>query len=139
MDINKDIKKENSFKVPENYFEYLPQEITERIKSGSQSGTVFTLRPSIAFSSLALLSLLAFFLIYISQKSPVTTDYSFSDNDIQQIIDNPQLYNIDDNSIDDEYLSSSSEASIINENISDDEIKTFLEDNNNASAIINEL
>jgi hypothetical protein len=141
MDVNKDIKKENSFRVPDNYFDYLPQEITGKIKSQTQSIPVFTLRPAVSYLSLALLSFFVFLLInFYKHPSAEANATSLTENDIQQIIDNPSLYNIDENSAADEYLSSAPDASTdMEEDFSDEEIKSFLEENNNATSIINEL
>ncbi|MBI4931726.1 MAG: hypothetical protein HY841_13230 [Bacteroidetes bacterium] len=140
MGISKDIKKENNFKVPENYFDYLPQEIMERIHS-TEVKQVFSLNPALSFASLAILSAMAFLLIYFSQNPPSSqNEYVLTQNDIQYIIDNSSLYNIDDNSITEEYLSTNSATALtIDENVSEDEIKTFLEENINTNTIINDL
>lgn len=140
MDIHKDLKKQNSFKVPENYFDELPASIMDAVHSSSTSQPTFALRPSVSFAALAVLSGFVFFLIYFSQpQKPVSEDYTLTEGDIQHVIDNSSLYNIDEASIDDEYFSSIDGSSFGEMGPSEEEIQSYLEENINTNNLIIEL
>ena len=64
-----------------------------------------------------------------------------SEIEMRQVIDNPELYNINETAITDQYLSLNiSDESMNSEtNVSDEEIKTYLEENSDVTNIINEL
>ena len=142
MDIEKDIKKENNFSVPKDYFDYLPGEIMNKIHSESKSKEkIFLLKPSFIIPSLAVLSGIFFLIIFFLKKDVSPAEIILSDNEVQQIIDNPELYNIDDADIAEKYLSInlSDDSLNVEATVSDDEIKSYLEDNTDVNNIINEL
>ncbi|MBI3503162.1 MAG: hypothetical protein HY063_15350 [Bacteroidetes bacterium] len=135
------IKKENHFKIPENYFDYLPEEIMDRIHSREKSKErFFLLKPSIIISSLAVLSGIILLTIFLLKKNISQNEIILSDNDVQQIIDTPELYNISESVITEQFLSSVSEEALKEEtNISNEEINSYLEENTDVNTIINEL
>ena len=142
MDIEKDIKKQNSFSVPKNYFEYLPGEIMDKIHAESKSHEkIFLLKPSFIIPSLAVLSGIIFLIVFFLKKDVSPAEIILSDNEVQQIIENPELYNIDDADITEEYLSLNVSDELPNTEtiISDDEIKSYLEHNTDVNNIINEF
>jgi len=139
------INKENFFSTPKDYFDYLPQEISEKIHSSSRKKPSFVLKPSVALASFTTLCAAVFFLLYYSQTSIISPqELSLSDNDIQLIIENPEKYNINETIITDQYLSlniqDDENANQLTEiNVSDDEIKNYIEDNTDINTIINNL
>ena len=140
MNIDKDIKKENHFSAPKNYFDYLPEEIMNRIQIESKE-KFFLLKPSFIISSLAVLSGIIIFIVFFLKKDVATDEIILSDNEVEQIIDNPELYNIDDAAITEEYLSSNISDELLNTDamVSDEDIKSYLEDNTDVNNNINEL
>ncbi len=130
------IKKENNFSVPKDYFEYLPVEIMERVQMGSKREKVSIFKLSFAIPSLAVLCGIIILLIFFLKNEII-----LSENEIELIINNPELYNMDEYKITEEYLSMniSDESLTNNETISEEEIKSYLEDNTDVTTIINEL
>ena len=140
MDIEKDIKKQNNFSVPKDYFDHLPNEIMSRIQIESKE-KFFLLKPSFIIPSLAILSGIIILIVFFLKKDVTTDEIMLSDNEVEQIIDNPELYNIDDAAITEEYLSSNISDELLNTDamVSDEDIKSYLEDNTDVNNIINEL
>lgn len=135
-------EKSNPFVAPKDYFEFLPAQITEKIRGGSSEERPFALKPAWSFASLSIITAAAFALLYFSQpKAPVQQEsYVLSENDIDYVIDNRGFYNIEEEDITDQYLSSSrEETSLITADISEDDISSYLEETTNATTIINGL
>lgn len=142
MDLEKDIEKKNSFKVPENYFEYLPSEITDRIHTGTKTEKkIFFLNPSYLIPSLAVVLAAVLFIVFFSHRTTSSNDTLLSEKEVQQVLDNAELYNIDENVITDSYLSSNISDDSLNTatSFSDEEIKSYLEEDANTNNVINEL
>lgn len=136
------INKQNPFSVPSNYFDELPSLVTDYIRSKEKQ--IFILNPAFAFSSLAVLSLMLLLAFFLFKKEvPSSAENELSEMDIEQILSNPELYNINETVITEQLLASSialepvSEGAV--ETISDEEIKSYLEENTNDNTIINEL
>lgn len=135
------INKENNFSVPHNYFDYLPEEIMDKIQLQSKRKKYFSLlKPSIAIPSLAGLSAVIIFLVFFNKDIP-TKETALSETEIQLIIENPELYNIDESAITEEYLSSNISVESVNNgtSVSDEEIQSYLEEYTDVTNIINEL
>lgn len=134
------IRKQNNFSVPQNYFDYLPDEITGKIRIKSdQKEIFFLLNPIITIPSLAVLSCIIALFIFSHPKKVVSADEMIlSENEIQQVVSDPELYNIDDESIYEQYLASniSDESTIEATTISDEEIKVYLEENNDVANLL---
>lgn len=132
---------QNSFKVPNNYFDHLPADIMNTIHSSAKQQAGFTLRPSLSFIALGILTCLVFMLIYFSQKeTPLPVQFALTDTELQHVVDNPPLYNIDDNSITEEYLLiCCEEPAALDEDASEEEIQTYLEENIHTNNILTEL
>jgi hypothetical protein len=58
---------------------------------------------------------------------------------VQQVVDDPELYNIDETAIAEQYLASNIPYETVNEEttVSDEEIKSYLEENSDVTTIIN--
>ena len=149
MENNKNIKENNSlpplgqgqhFSVPTDYFDHLPEQIMNRIQGTEQKKQFFLLRPSFAIPSFAVLAGVIILLVFINKNNISANDMLLSDNDTQHIIDNPELYNIDDAVITDQYLASNISDESINDEAaaSADEIKSYMEENPELNNIINE-
>jgi hypothetical protein len=135
------IDKQNKFSVPADYFDGLPEKITNRIQSGSRQKLFFFLQPAIAIPSLAILiSIIALSVLLLNKNNAFPAEILLSDNDVQHIVDNPELYNIDDAVITEQYIFSNISDESINEEsaLPDDEVRSYLEENTNAQNIINE-
>ena len=141
MDKLENINKENTFKTPKDYFDYLPSEIMDRIQKEPKQKEIFIFKPAFAISSLAVISGIILLVVFLLKKGVPSEEMIFSENEVQYIIENPELYNIDDAAITEKYLSCiiSDESLNIEAAISDDEIKSFLEENADVNNIINEL
>lgn len=139
MDEFENIKNKNNFSVPKDYFDYLPVEIMDKIHMESKQKTYFYFfKPSITIPSLAVLSAVIIFLVFFFNKDIPSNELVLSETEVRQIINNHELYNIDETSITEQYLS----LNISNDNemnISDEEIKSYLEENTDVTNIINEL
>jgi hypothetical protein len=135
------IPKSNNFSVPTDYFDFLPEEIMNRVHLRSQPKKVFfLLKPIIAIPSLAVLSGVIALFFFFHKEVVLADEVTLSENEIQQVIDNPELYNIDKASITEAYLASNISYEPVNEEstVSEEEIKSYLEDNNEVTNIINE-
>ena len=142
MDIDKDIKKKNNFTVPKDYFDSLPNEKVNRIQAESKSKEKsFLLKPSFIIPSLAVLSGIILLIVFFLKKDITPDEIILSDTEVQQIIDNPELYNIDNTAITEKYLSSNISDDSFNTDatVSEDDIKSYLEDNTDVNNIINNL
>ena len=141
MDKLENIKKENNFSVPKNYFEYLPSEITDRIHSKPRQGKIFILKPVVAFSSAAILIAAIVLYLFLHKTDNRPLEMILSENEIQDIIDNPESYNIDELAVTETILNSTISADSLSAslNIPEDEIKSYLEETTNANNIINNL
>jgi hypothetical protein len=141
MDNLDNIKKQNHFSVPKDYFEYLPAEITERIQKEPKQKILFIFKPAFAFSSLAVIIAGVVLFLFLHKTDSDQQDLVLSENDVQHIIDNPDLYNIDEEDVTDAIVSSNIPADSLNTDAfaTDDEIKNFLEENSNTNNIINNL
>ncbi len=139
MNKSDNLNKENNFSVPKDYFDHLPTQVTERIHSEkNKKETIFILKPSFLIPSLAVV-VAVILLIFLFPKNN-SQEIILSDNEVQQIIDNADLYNIDENSIADKYISENipDETSGMANAISDDDAKKFLEENPDVNNIIND-
>jgi len=136
------IPKKNNFSVPQDYFDFLPEEIMGKIHSTSQQKEKFFLfKPIIAIPSFSVLSGIIILIFFIYHKEVVPCDEMIlSENEMQQVIDNPELYNIDESSIAEQYFASNISFEPVTEEstVSDEEIKSYLEENNDLTNIINE-
>lgn len=134
------ISKQNNFSVPQNYFDYLPDEIVEKIRLRSnQKEKFFLFKPIISIPSFAVLSCMVVLLFFFYHKNIVPSDEMIlSENEVQQVIDNPELYDIDETSVAEQYLASNISYETANEEatISDEEIKTYLEENNDVTNLL---
>ena len=142
MDINQDIKKQNNFIVPKNYFDYLPEEVMDKIQAQSRKKEEkILLKPSFLLASLTLLSGFILLVIFFLKKEVGSNEIMLSDSEVQQIIDNPELYNIDDTDITEKYLfcNLSDESFNSETTVSDEDIKSYLEENTDVNNSINEL
>lgn len=131
---------QDHFSVPAGYFDALPQNISGRIQSGR--GTFFLFRPSFAVPSLAFAVLLVVFIGYfLGKHEGQSEDMLLSENDIRNIVDNPELYNVNESAITDLYISSDIPEEEFSEesDLPDDEVRSYLEENSNAQDIINEF
>ena len=150
MDSNKDIPEndkfltplergQNPFSVPADYFDALPEKIMNNIHSTSKKNRPFFLfKPAIALSSCAVLFSIISLLIFLNKGIP-SGEILLSDNDIQKIIDNPELYNLNDEAVTDQYISSDiSDEAITESDLPEEEVKSDLEENINLQNIINE-
>jgi len=136
------INKENNFSVPQNYFDYLPEEIMDKIRLKSKEEKQFSFfKPSILIPSLAVLSGVILLLVFFFNNDIPSDEEMLSEIEVQQVIDNPGLYNIDETAITEEYLSLNipTESMSSETNVSDEEIKSYLEEYTDVSNIINEL
>lgn len=99
------------------------------------------LKPSVAFPSLAVLTGIIILLFFFFYKDSSPDELVLSENDVQQIIDNPELYNIDETAITEEYLALNitDETENAETTVSIEEIKSYLEENADVTNIINEL
>ena len=134
------ISKRNNFSTPPDYFDTLPSEIMDRITSKPKQ--FIFLKPYFAIPSLTVLSAIIIVLVFYLKKDVVPSyDTELSDNDIEHIITNPELYNISESSITEQYLASVTEEYNTNnlETISEEDIKSYLEENTNENNIINEF
>ena len=132
----------NNFSVPKDYFEYLPEEIMNSIQAESKrKEKIFLLKPAFIIPSLAILSGIILLIVFFLKKDVSPAEIILTDNEVQQIIDNPELYNIDEADIAEKYLSInlSDDSLNVEATVSDDEIKSYLEDNTDVNNIINEL
>lgn len=136
------INKENNFSVPQNYFDYLPEEIMDKIRLESKEKKRFSFcKPSIAIPSLAVLSGVIILLVFFFNKDIASNEAMLSETEVQHVIDNPGLYNIDESAITEHYMASyiANEYSTVETTISDEEIKSYLEENADVTTIINQL
>jgi len=140
------IKKENPFSVPENYFEFLPQEITEGCHkpiNASNRKSYFFFQPEIAYSFAAITVLIFTILFFINKGDVASGSSELSSEEITYILQNPEHYNIEESVISEGLLagfeSSSDETTISEFEISDEEAQSYLEDNSELNNIINEL
>ena len=133
--------RQNNFSVPKDYFEYLPSAIMEKIQSQPKRKQVFILQPVFSIFSSAVISGIILLVVFLFNKNISSEEVMLSDNEIQHILDNPELYNIDESAITDEFISSNSSAEslTIESNPSDEEIKSYLEETTNVNTIINAL
>jgi hypothetical protein len=71
---------------------------------------------------------------------PATDEYILSETEIRQIIENPDLYNIDESIITEQYILANIEDEYVDEtDISKEEIKNYLEENTDINNIINQF
>jgi hypothetical protein len=133
---------ENNFSVPSDYFDSLPEKIADRIHSGSkQKQPIFLLRPAFAVSSLGIFSIaIVFFVFFFNKHDVASDDMLLSDNEVQHIVDNPELYDIDDEVVTEQYIASDLSGESITEesDLPEDEVKSYLEENIETQNIINE-
>lgn len=128
----------SGFSTPPSYFDHLPSEIMNRIQSSKRKPS-FSLTPVHAIASLAI-SACIIALLFLFKQNAVPSDIELSDNEIEHVVENPDLYDLDVDAITEEYLSLNiSEESIYPEaGVSDDEIRTYLEESSETTNIINE-
>ena len=133
-------KRQNNLSVPSDYFDHLPEQIMNRIQASEQKKQFFLLRPAFTIPSFTVLAGVILFLVLINKNNISSNDMLLSDNDTQHIIDNPELYNIDDAVITEQYLASNISDESIDEEAaaSADEIKSYMEENPDLNNIINE-
>ena len=137
-----DIPKENPFNVPKDYFDYLPAEITERVHSKREEKKGFSFNLSIAVPSAAVVFGIVILIMFLFKDTvDPMEEIVLSENEVQDIIDNPESYNIDETAVTEQYLSMNLEDESIadTEDISEDEINSYLEQNADEENIINEL
>ena len=136
------IKNENNFSVPSDYFDVLPEKIMDRIQSKSDlKQQLLFLKPSFAIPSLAICSGLIILLTILFNKSEsVSEETLLSENEVQHVVDYPELYNINDAVITEQYISSNIPDETMNYEsaVSEDEIKIYFEENPDATNILNE-
>lgn len=126
----------NNFRTPPSYFDELPGRIGNRIHS-SKKETAFFLRPSFALGSLAILCGVAAFFIFINKDIPAL-EVALSETEIEHVIENPELYDLDEDIITERYLSSNFEPDTDDLGAEEEEIRNFLEESSDATNIINE-
>ncbi len=135
------IEKKTPFSVPADYFEHNPNVILDRISQGTiEKKQVFLFSPGLAIAaSILLIAGLFWFYIFNANELDVQ-EFSLNDEEIQLIIDNPELYGINEFLVNEKYLSSVESYNPL-ENLStysDDEVKSYLETNTDANYIIYE-
>ena len=95
----------------------------------------------IAIPSLAICSGLIILLTILFNKSEsVSEETLLSENEVQHVVDYPELYNINDAVITEQYISSNIPDETMNYEsaVSEDEIKIYFEENPDATNILNE-
>lgn len=128
----------NGFSTPSSYFDDLPTEIMGRIHS-SEKKPVFFLKPAYSIATLSALTGIVFLFFFLNQE-PATYDVELSENDIAHLVEYPELYNIDEELITETYLSSNIEGEDTDAgtDISEDDIRNYLEETSDVNTIINE-
>lgn len=140
MSKNKDILQspgQNNFSTPKDYFDQLPAAIMNRIHSPKKN-PVLGLKPVHALAALAISACIIAY-TFIFKRSAVPSDIILSENEVEHVIANPELYNLDAATVT-EYLSLNlTDKTLSGEYIiSDEEIKTYLAENEEITHIINE-
>lgn len=136
------LNQQNPFSVPESYFDYLPQDVMDRIIAKEKEKKIFfVFKPSVAIPSFTVLSgIIIMLFFFFNQKTPHADENIISENEIRQIIENHDLYNIDESIITEQYISSNIADEYVNKTgLSEEEIKNYLEENTDINNIINQL
>jgi hypothetical protein len=137
------MSRKNNFSVPADYFERLPEKTMARIHAMEKEPKKYPsfLKPVVAISSLAVFCCLVYFILFFNKGQNDSGQLLLlSDNDILQVMDYPQLYDIDDACITEHYLSSSKQDELLNTEleVSEAEVRIYLEDNQDIKKIIND-
>jgi tRNA A22 N-methylase len=129
------IGKENSFSVPKNYFEVLPQVINDKKLNNKRIVNIFdNLSYRILAPTLGVLTLIM--TIYILQ--PNNTTLELTNEQLSEIIINEELIEFDENLVYEVYAETESTSS--SEQTTDEEIIDYLiNDNISINLIIDEL
>ncbi|HEY4798338.1 MAG TPA: hypothetical protein VII99_04590 [Bacteroidia bacterium] len=133
------VRKENCFSVPDRYFDYLPQEISKKIRTEKSSSLVFRLRPASSFAYfVTLCGIVVVALIHSYRQGSISANnLALSESDIQRIIDHPDNYNINETEITERYLSLNIQDESMAAGIPDEEIKNYLEESSDENTISN--
>ena len=138
------IPKKNNFSVPTDYFEFLPEQIMNKVqkkKKKKKKEIYFLFRPVIAIPSLAVLSgIIVLLFFFYNKETNSANNILLSENEVQNVINNPELYNIDEASITEEYLAANISSESVNEEstTSEEEIKSYLEENSDVATMTKE-
>lgn len=128
----------SGFSTPPSYFDSLPAEITDRIQAEkNRKSQFFLLMPSFAIPSMAMVAGAIILLLFL-KKEITPLEIQLADNEIEHVVANPELYDIDEDAITEKYLSSNISLESLDEDASEDEIRSYLEDNSESTSIINE-